>query len=84
MASVFRTYENYYKEQEKIKEKYLLEYDGEVSGLCTLVLNPMEGPWAGLGYPEIVDLTVFFHVHNKGIGNNLWMWWNRRRQKCLI
>ena len=24
-----------------------------------------------MGYPEIVDLTVFFHVHNKGIGNKL-------------
>lgn len=23
------------------------------------------------GIPEIVDLTVFFHVHNKGIGNKL-------------
>lgn len=66
------TYDNYYKEQEENKRKvFIAEYDGEVSGLCTLVLNPMEGPWAGLGYPEIVDLSVFFHVRNKGIGNNL-------------
>ena len=66
------TYENYYKEQKENKRKvFIAEYDGEVSGLCTLVLNPTEGPWSGLGYPEIVDLTVFFHVHNKGIGNKL-------------
>ncbi len=66
------TYENYYKEQKENKRKvFIAEYEGEVSGLCTLVLNPMEGPWAGMEYPEIVDLTVFFHVHNKGIGNKL-------------
>ena len=66
------TYDNYYKEQEENKRNvFIAEYEGKVSGLCTLVLNPTEGPWAGMGYPEIVDLTVFFHVHNKGIGNKL-------------
>ena len=66
------TYDNYYKEQEENKRKvFIAEYEGKVSGLCTLVLNSTEGPWAGMGYPEIVDLTVFFHVHNKGIGNKL-------------
>lgn len=66
------TYETYYKEQEKQKRKvFIAEYDGEVVGLCTLVMNPTEGPFAGMGYPEIVDLTVFFHIHNKGIGNKL-------------
>jgi len=66
------TYENYYKEQEANERKvFIAEYEGKVSGLCTLVLNPTEGPWAGMGYPEIVDLTVFFHVHNRGIGNKL-------------
>lgn len=66
------TYENYYKEQEENKRRvFIAEYAGEVSGLCTLVLDPTEGPWSGMGYPEIVDLTVFFHVHSKGIGNKL-------------
>ena len=66
------TYEAYYKEQSENKRKvFIAEYEGNVSGLCTLVLNPTEGPWAGRGYPEIVDLTVFFHLHNKGIGNKL-------------
>ena len=42
------TYENYYKEQEERKRKvFIAEYEGEVSGLCTLVLNPTEGPWSG-------------------------------------
>ncbi len=66
------TYENYYKEQEESKRKvFIAEYEGEVCGLCTLVMNPTEGPWSGMEYPEIVDLSVFFHIHNKGIGNKL-------------
>lgn len=69
---VLETYEKYYKEQEEnIRKVFIAEYEGEVAGLCTLVLDPEEGPWANMGYPEIVDLTVFFHVHNKGIGNKL-------------
>ncbi len=69
---VLETYENYYKEQNEKKRKvFIAVYEGEVSGLCTLVMNPTEGPLADMGYPEIVDLTVFFHVHNKGIGNKL-------------
>ncbi len=65
-------YENYYKEQEENKRKvFVAVYEGEVCGLCTLVMNPTEGPWVDMGYPEIVDLSVFHHVHNKGIGNKL-------------
>lgn len=45
------TYDNYYKEQEENKRKvFIAEYEGKVSGLCTLVLNSTEGPWAGMGY----------------------------------
>lgn len=66
------TYETYYKEQEEGQRKvFIAEYEGEVVGLCTLVLNPTEGPWVGMGYPEIVDLGVFFHIHKKGIGTKL-------------
>lgn len=66
------TYENYYSEQEENKRMvFIAEWRGKVSGLCTLILNPTEGPWVNMGYPEIVDLTVFFHVHNRGIGNKL-------------
>ena len=65
-------YENYYIEQEAGERLvFIAEYEGRVSGQCTLVLHPSEGPWVNQGYPEIVDLTVFFDVHNKGIGNKL-------------
>ena len=42
-----------------------------MKGQCTLDLHPAEGPWGGKGIPEIVDLTVFFDVRGKGIGNRL-------------
>lgn len=66
------TYENYYLEQEKGERiVFIAEYKGEVAGLCTLVLNSSEGPFAGKGIPEVVDLCVFFHLHGSGIGNKL-------------
>ena len=66
------TYEKYYREQEEGKRLvFIAEYEGKVSGQCTLDLNPKEGPWVGQGYPEIVDLTVFFDLHGKGIGSRL-------------
>lgn len=66
------TYENYYKEQEDgTRLVFIAEYEGRVSGQCTLVLNPTGGAWGNQGYPEIVDLTVFSDVHNKGIGSKL-------------
>ena len=70
--SSLEEYENYYKEQEDNKRKvFVAVYEGKVCGLCTLVMNPAEGPWVGKGYPEIVDLGVFRHAQNKGIGNKL-------------
>ena len=66
------TYENYLSEQEQGRRVvFIAEYMGAVAGICTLVLHPTEGPWAGRGCPEIEDLCVFFHVHNKGIGSRL-------------
>lgn len=65
-------YENYYREQEAgTRIVFIAEYEGSVSGICTLVLKPTEGPWTGTGCPEIVDLCVFFHVHRVGIGSRL-------------
>ena len=66
------TYENYYRDQEEKKRLvFIAEYEDRVSGQCTLALNPTEGPWRNQGYPYIEDLTVFFDVHNKGIGSKL-------------
>ena len=66
------TYESYYREQEEgVRLVFIAEYDGDVKGQCTLVLHPSEGPWGGNDIPEIVDLTVFFDIHGKGIGTKL-------------
>ena len=66
------TYEKYFSEQES-KERivFVAENEGEVAGYCTLILKPSEGPWGGMGYPEINDLLVFFKYHKKGIGTKL-------------
>ena len=38
---VLETYENYYREQEAGERLvFIAEYEGRVSGLCTLVLHP--------------------------------------------
>ena len=67
-----KTYEEYFREQENgQRQVFIAEYEGSVAGICTLVMNPSEGPLAGRGWPEIVDLCVFFHVHRKGIGSRL-------------
>ena len=66
------TYEAYYREQlQGQRIVFIAEYMGDVAGICTLVLQPSEGPWAGRGIPEIVDLCVFFHLHRRGIGSRL-------------
>ena len=66
-----QTYENYYKEQERgARRVFVAVCRGEVSGYCTLV--PQSGAEAGDGrYPRIVDLSVFKHMQNRGIGNKL-------------
>ena len=66
------TYERYYTEQENGQRLvFVAEFEGSVAGICTLILKPEQGPWAGTGWPEIVDLCVFFHIHQKGIGSRL-------------
>ena len=66
------TYEGYLREQASGERLvFIAEHLGAVAGICTLVLKPTEGPWAGNGRPEIVDLCVFFHVHCRGIGSRL-------------
>lgn len=66
------TYLGYYKEQEENKRKvFIAVYEGNVAGICTLVLNPVEGPYGSRGIPEIVDFGVFFDKHNRGIGTKI-------------
>lgn len=67
-----KTYENYCREQARGERLvFIAEHEGAVAGICTLVPRPSEGPWAGRGIPEIVDLCVFFHLHKRGIGSRL-------------
>ncbi|MBP5160193.1 MAG: GNAT family N-acetyltransferase, partial [Lachnospiraceae bacterium] len=67
-----KTYEQYYSDQQEgTRLVFIAELFGEVKGQCTLDLSPKDGPWAGKGIPEISDLTVFFDVHRRGIGNRL-------------
>lgn len=66
------TYLGYYNEQQEYKRKvFVAVYEGYVSGICTLVLNPEEGPFGNKKIPEIVDLKVFSDKRNCGIGNKL-------------
>lgn len=66
------TYKGYFAEQESgTRIVFIAEYAGRVAGICTLVPNPTEGPWAASGAPEIVDLSVFREMRGKGIGNAL-------------
>ena len=69
---VMETYQNYYREQEQgMRLVFIAEYMSEVCGQCSLLLQPVEGPFGNQGIPEIVDLCVFFHLRKKGIGNKL-------------
>ena len=66
------TYNSYYRQQKNGERLvFIPEYEGKVSGQCTLMLHPTDGTWGGKGIPEIVDLTVFFDKHRHGIGNKL-------------
>lgn len=66
------TYINCFKEQEENKRKlFVAVYEGNVAGICTLVLNPDEGPFGNKNIPEIVDFGVFFDKHNNGIGTKM-------------
>ncbi|ABX43489.1 GNAT family N-acetyltransferase [Lachnoclostridium phytofermentans] len=66
------TYLGYFKEQQENKRKvFVAVYEGNVAGICTLVLSPEEGPFGNQNIPEIVDFGVFFDKNNLGIGNKL-------------
>ena len=47
------------------------EYQGHPAGSLYLYLNANEGPFKGIGWPEIVDFNVLKKYQRKGIGNHL-------------
>ena len=50
---------------------WVAEYRGEVAGYNNLYLSVKNGPFAGKGIPEVVDLGVFERFRNRGIGGTL-------------
>lgn len=66
------TYERYFAEQGNGRITFVAEYDGEVAGHVSLILNQAReesGPFPGI--PLVSDLCVFFHLHNHGIASRL-------------
>lgn len=50
---------------------WVAEYAGEVAGYNNLYLEVENGPFAGKGIPEVVDLGVFERFRKRGIGGAL-------------
>nr|WP_300769343.1 GNAT family N-acetyltransferase [uncultured Acetatifactor sp.] len=47
------------------------EYEGSVAGYVNLYFHQLKGPFASLGYPEIVDFGVLEKYRRRGIGARL-------------
>ncbi len=47
------------------------EHEGSVAGYVNLYFRPLAGPFASLGYPEIVDFGVLEKYRRRGIGTRL-------------
>lgn len=47
------------------------EYQGNIAGYINIYPDAKEGPFAGLGYPEIVDFGVLEKYRKHGIGSKL-------------
>lgn len=65
-------YEGYLHEQEQGTRKiFVARWQGEVAGYLTLCPQAHAGPFAGRGWPEIVDFNVLIKFRRKGIGSRL-------------
>jgi ribosomal protein S18 acetylase RimI-like enzyme len=65
-------YETYFKEQEEHKRLiFVAEYQGEVAGYTTILLQDTVGPFANKGIPVIVDFNVFIRFQRKEIGTTI-------------
>lgn len=46
-------------------------WQGEPAGYVSVYWNPVSGPFAGMGIPEIVDFNVIERLRRRGIGSRL-------------
>ena len=65
-------YEGYLQEQQAGTRQVLAaRWKGEAAGYLTLLPEATAGPFAGKGWPEIVDFNVLEKFQRKGIGSRL-------------
>lgn len=65
-------YETYLQEQEQgIRQVMVAHWQGEAAGYLTLLPQAQAGPFAGKGWPEIVDFNVLEKFQRRGIGSRL-------------
>ncbi len=65
-------YEARLRDQESgICHAIVAEYQGNVAGYINVYLIVESGPYADMGYPEIVDFGVLVKYREKGIGSKL-------------
>lgn len=65
-------YEGYLKEQRAGERQVLVaRWKGETAGYLTLLPQAPAGPFAGKGWPEIVDFNVLEKFQRRGIGSRL-------------
>lgn len=65
-------YEQYLREQgQGTRKVFVAHWQGEAAGYVTLRPQALEGPFAGKGWPEIVDFNVLEKFQRRGIGSRL-------------
>ena len=65
-------YVQYYQEQQAgLRTICVAAVDGRAAGYATLVPQAAEGPFAGLGIPEIQDFNVLQRHQRQGLGNRI-------------
>ncbi len=65
-------YEGYLREQRAgVRQVLVARWQGEAAGYVTLRPKAKAGPFAGKGWPEIVDFNVLEKFQRKGIGSRL-------------
>ena len=65
-------FEKYLYEQEQgLRKVMVARWQGEAAGYLTLCPQPHNGPFAGSGWPEIVDFNVPEKFQRRGMGSRL-------------